>query len=386
MLLSLLFAAQIAVTSPGTTPQTQPWVAVDDRQAVVVWIENGQVRLSRIAFDGHRLDDGRLVAQRGVNPRSASSGVNHLIVWTDNSDVMGRFFTAAGDFAGDPFAITDGQIADSAAVAWIGSQYIVAWSGSMPGAAYVGANQAINRFKIFGDKEIVVGDISIAPAGGGAAMIAYNTQDKLIETPITSTISTLLVTDGMPADTAHIVATKTTSDGNAGQIFVRTPRIAPHGNGFFLGWTQENGTGGGSFAFVAQLDPAGVEVGDPIMAGTSFGSPSFPEATASPADDRVISIEYPNLIEDTLDFSCGCVNKQPIASAPTSVAPSFSNISAATLPAGGIVVAYELGTREETEPSENARPRIFVQFLDVPPPPPPPPPIPQPPRRRPARH
>jgi hypothetical protein len=377
MLLSFLFAAQIAVSSPGTTPQTQPWVDVDDRQAVVVWIENNQVRLSRIAFDGHRLDDGRLVAQRGLNPRIASSGVNHLIVWTDNSDVMGRFFTAAGDFLGDAFFITDEQSVDSAAVAWIGSRYIVAWSGAKPGAAYVGTNQSVDRFQVFGEKEIVVGDIAVAPAGNDA-MIAYNTQDQLTGNPITSTISTLLVSDGMPAEVAHIIATKTTSSGNAGQLFVRTPRIAPHPDGFLLGWTQENGIAAGSFAFVAQLDPAGVAVGDPVMAGTSLGSVSFPPATATPVDDRVITIDYPSLIEETVDFICGCVTRQTLASAPSTIAPSFSNVSAATLPAVGIVVAYELGTREESEPSANARPRIFVQFLDVPAPPPV--------RRRPARH
>ena len=59
MLLTLLFATRIAVSSPGTTPQTQPWVSADARQAVAVWVEGGQILLSRIAFDGSLIDTSR---------------------------------------------------------------------------------------------------------------------------------------------------------------------------------------------------------------------------------------------------------------------------------------------------------------------------------------
>src|SRR5436190_11125432 len=243
MILSLLLAAQIAVSSPGTTSQTQPWVDADSQQAVVVWLETGQIRFSRIRFDGTRLDDGRPVSTRGLNPRIASNGLNHLIVWVDNSDVMGRFLSPDGAFVGDAFAITDIHTADFAAVAWVGSRYVVVWSGPDAGAAEVRSSQSLDTFKIFGTDKTIVGDISVTPAGGDDAMIAYNTQDSAINFPITTTISTLLW-QPMSEDpaTPHIIATQTTNNvGNAGLIYVRTPRIAVHGDGFLLGWTQQNG-------------------------------------------------------------------------------------------------------------------------------------------------
>jgi hypothetical protein len=381
MILSLLFAAQIAVTSPGTTPQTQPWVDVDLQQAVVVWLEEAQVRFSRIRFDGTRLDNGRVVATRGINPRIASNGVNHLIVWVDNSDVLGRFLSPDGTFLGDAFQITDLQTVDFAAVAWVGSRYVVVWSGPNAGAAEVTASQAIDTFQIFGTDKTIVGDLSVAPAGGDV-MVAYNTQDSATTFPITTTISTLLwQKDVDPPAPPNVIASRVTGVGNAALIYARTPRIAANGAGFLLGWTQQNGPGRGSYAFLARIDSEGKKVGDPVMVGSSFGSTSFPDAIANPADDRVFSVDYPQFVEGKVDFTCGCVSKQTLANAPTSVAPSFENFSAAPLPAGGIVVAYEYGTREEGEPFTSARPRVFVQFLDVPPPP-----IPPPPRVRPSRH
>src|SRR2546430_12879838 len=96
MLLALLFATAIAVSPPGTTPQIQPAVDVDDRQAVVVWNEEQQIRLTRIRFDGRRVDDG-LVVGPGSAPRIAFDGVNHLIIWIRDAGVAGRFFAPNGD-------------------------------------------------------------------------------------------------------------------------------------------------------------------------------------------------------------------------------------------------------------------------------------------------
>ena len=383
MILSILLAAQIAVTSPGTTSQTQPWVAVDTQQAVVVWLETGQILFSRIRFDGTRLDNGRLVATRGINPKIASNGSNDLIVWIDNSDVMGRFLSPDGNFIADAFAITDVHSVDFAAVAWVGSRYVVVWSGPDAGAAEVRSSQSLDSLQIFGTDKTIVGDLSVAPAGGDDSMIAYGTQDSLTNFPITTTIATLLWQPMNPdPPTPQAIATKMTGNfGNASLIYVRTPRIAPSGTGFLLGWTQQNGPGRGSYAFLAQINDEGKKVGDPVMVGSSFGSSSFPDAVATPADDRVFTVDYPQFVEGKVDFTCGCVTKQALASAQTSVAPSFENFSAATLHAAGIVLAYEYGTREEGEPFTSARPRVFVQFVDVPPPPTPPPP-----RTRPTRH
>ena len=208
MILSLLLAAQIAVTSPGTTPQLQPWVAVDAQQAVVVWLESGQIRFSRIRLDGARLDNGRVVSERGFNPRIASNGTNFLIVWIDNADVTGRFVRPDGSIVGDAFFITDVHSADYAAVAWVGSRYVVAWSGPDAGAAEVNSGQSINTIKVFGTDKTIVGDLSITPAGGGDAIIAYNTQDSIATFPITTTVSTILMRVDMEPDTAHLIATK----------------------------------------------------------------------------------------------------------------------------------------------------------------------------------
>ena len=374
MILSLLFAAQIAVSSPGTTSQTQPWVSVDSQQAVVVWLEAGQIRFSRIRFDGTRLDDGRVVATRGINPRIASNGVNHLVVWIDNSDVKGRFLLPDGTFVSDAFSITDVHTADVAAVAWVGSRYVVVWSGPDAAAAEVRSSASLAIFPIFGTDKTIVSDLSVAPAGGDDAMVAYNTQDTAISFPITTTISTLLwqpMNTDPPAP--QVIASQTANNvGGAALIYVRKPRIAAEAGGFRIGWTQQNGTGRGSYAFLTRADSTGKHVGDPVMVGSSFGSVDFPDATATPVDDRVFSVDYPQFTEGKVDFTCGCVSKQILAIAPTSAAPSFENVSATARPAGGIAVAYDY--------TSAAIQRVFLQFLDVPPPP-----VPPPPRTRPVK-
>lgn len=374
MIFSLLLATQIAVSSPGTTAQTQPWVSVDSQQAVVVWLEVGQIRFSRIRFDGTRLDDGRVVAMRGINPRVASNGVNHLVVWVDNSDVMGRFLLPDGTFMSDPFAITDVHTVDAAAVAWAGSRYVVVWSGPDAAAAEVRSSASLATFPIFGTDKTVISDLSVTSAGGDDAMVAYNTQDTAISFPITTTISTLLWQPMNPdPPTPQVIATQTANNvGGAALLYVRKPRIAAEADGFRIGWTQQNGTGRGSYAFLTRADSTGKHVGDPVIVGTSFGSIDFPDATATPVNDRVFSIDYPQFTEGKVDFTCGCVSKQILATAQTSAAPSFENVSATALPAGGIAVTYDYAS--------GANQRVFLQFLDVPPPP-----IPPPPRKRPVK-
>ena len=362
MLLTLLLAAHIAVSSPGTTPQTQPWVSADARQAVAVWVEGGQILLSRIAFDGNLLDTGRIVSPRGVTPRSASNGTNHLIVWIDHNDVDGRFLSPSGEFIGDSFGITDGGGAEMVAVTAAGSKYFVAWSGPRPGAALVGVTQSVDRFDVFSATDQVVGDISATAVDETNAAIAYTNQGTTDKT-----IMTLSVQAGMAGTTNTIAA-------QSAPIDLHTPRIVHDDFGFVVAWTQENGP---SFAFVNRLDENGKPIGDPIMVGSTS---SFPAATAAPVDARVISINDSGLIEARIDFTCSCETQQQTLDAPvTKIAPSFSNIAAAKLPQGGIAVIYELATREEGEPLNNARPRIFLQFVDLPAPPPSS-------RHRPARH
>ena len=349
MLPTLLLAARIAISSPGTTPQTQPWVSADARQAVAVWVEGGQILLSRIAFDGNRLDTGRIVSPRGVTPRSASNGTNHLIVWIDHNDVNGRFLSPSGEFIGDSFGITDGGGAEMVAVTAAGSKYFVAWSGPRPGAALVGVTQSVDRFEVFSPTDHVVGEISATAVDEMNAMIAYTNQGTTAKT-----ITTLSVQAGM-AVTAYTIAAQSPP------IDLHTPRIVHDDIGFAIAWTQENGL---SFAFVNRLDENGKPIGDPIMVGSTS---SFPPATAAPVDARVISINDSALFETTIDFTCSCARRQQTLDTPiTKIAPSFSNIAAAKLPQGGIAVIYELATREEGEPLNNARPRVFLQFVDLP--------------------
>ena len=350
MLLTLLLATRIAVSAPGTTPQTQPWVSADAQQAVAVWVEGGQILLSRIAFDGRLLDTSRIVSPRGITPRSASNGTNHLIVWIDHNDVNGRFLSPTGEFIGDSFGITDGGPAEMVAVTAAGSKYFVAWSGTSPGAALVGAMQSVERFDVFSPTDHVIGDISATAIDENNAVIAYTNQGATEKM-----IMTLPVQDRMAGTTNTIAAQPPPID-------LRTPRIVHGDFGFAIAWTQESGP---SFAFVNRLDANGKPNGDPIMVGSTS---SFPPATAAPVDARVISVNDSGLFETKIDFTCSCTTQQQTLDTPvTKIAASFSNIAAAKLAQGGIAVVYEFATREEGEPLNNARPRIFLQFVDLPP-------------------
>jgi hypothetical protein len=243
-----------------------------------------------------------------------------------------------------------------------GSKYFVAWSGPRPGAALVGVTQSVDRFDVFSPTDHVVGEISATAVDETNAVIAYTNQGTTAKT-----IMTLSVQAGMAVTTNTIAAQSPPLD-------LHTPRIVHDDFGFAIAWTQESGS---SFAFVNRLDENGKPIGDPIMVG---GTSSFPPATAAPVDARVISINDSGLFETKIDFTCSCATQQQTLDTPvTKIAPSFSNIAAAKLPQGGIVVIYELATREVGEPLNNARPRLFLQFVDLPPPPPPS-------RHRSARH
>ena len=66
--LATAVAGEIPLTPSDVTAQTDPAVAADTTQAVVVWIEANQVRLARVGFDGALPDGAGLI----VSPSSRS--------------------------------------------------------------------------------------------------------------------------------------------------------------------------------------------------------------------------------------------------------------------------------------------------------------------------
>src|SRR5207244_4013029 len=100
-------------------------------------------------------------------------GTDYLIVWLEDGEVMARSFSSSGTFIGDPMKIA--TEAEGVAAAWLGDQYLVAWSGAHAGAATITTSGIIASLgNVFGD-DPVVGSLDIA-RGGGGALIAYGTQ------------------------------------------------------------------------------------------------------------------------------------------------------------------------------------------------------------------
>jgi hypothetical protein len=367
-MIALLFALATAVAGPipltpsGVTAQTDPAVAADATQAVVVWIEANQVRLARVGFDGTLPDGAGLIVSPsdGVQslPHIAFGGTNYLVVWVEGNSVRGRFFAPSGAFVGTAFTIRDGVWFPGLAVTPLPTEFLVAWSGD-PAAAAVSAAGVVRVKADTGS----YGEMAVA-AAGDSALIAYGTSLALGVGPVWTGIGTMRLR-GYTATNTSTIATKTTGVGNAGQIFLRNPRVAATPGGFLLGWTQQNGPGRGSEAYVATLDDTGARTSEPLQAGASFGSSDFPPARVVPFFDGVqrglVTVDYPSL--QIALFNGGVTAKRRIAQATTSAAPSFTHFDVVAIGPNKAAVAYELGLSTPTP-----RIRIYVSFVEVAPP------------------
>jgi hypothetical protein len=365
--LATAVAGEIPLTPSDVTAQTDPAVAADTTQAVVVWSEANQVRLARVEFDGTLPDGAGLIVSPSSRsqsmPRIAFDGTNYLVIWAEEGNVRGRFFTPSGAFAGNAFAIYDGvPVQGAPAVASLPAELLVAWSGGGEGAAAVNSAGLVTPLDVFRNHGTATGEVALAAAADGA-LIAFDERFGLpsVGGPQTTLIETIRLR-GYTVTNQSMIATKTTGIGGATQIFLRNPRVAATPGGFLIGWTQQNGPGRGSGAYVATLDDSGARTSEPLQAGTSFGSADFPPARVVPffdgAQRGIVTVDYP-LLEIAL-FNGGVTGKRRISQANTSTPPSFTHFDAVVIGPNKVAVAYELGLSTPTP-----RTRIYVSVVEV---------------------
>lgn len=164
-------ATEVPVTPPDAAAQSDPSIAADNVQSVVVWIEANQVRLARVRFDGTLPDGAGLIVSpsAGVQslPHIAFGGTNYLVVWVEGNSVRGRFFAPSGAFVGTAFTISDRAWVPGLAVTALPTEFLVAWSGD-PAAAAVSVAGVVRVKADTGS----YGEIAVA-AAGDSALIAF---------------------------------------------------------------------------------------------------------------------------------------------------------------------------------------------------------------------
>jgi hypothetical protein len=363
------------VITRGPADQLVGSIAADGLEVLSAWTEEGRVRVGRIGMDGTRFDGTGLLVADGEHaqssPRVAFDGTNFLVLWIEEGIVKARFLSRQATFGSEPMEIA--AAAEGVAVAWLGDQYLVAWSGTQAAAATVTANGIVTPFADVFGADRVVGPLDIARNTRGA-LIAYGTQrddtPQGIFTPQITTISTLLLNDGQVTQ-RHVIASAKTGIGGLGQVFLRNPRVASDGDTFLVGWTQQNGPGRGSEAYLVRLDGDGNRVDPSLRAGVSYGSSSLPTATATPVFDgagyQVISVDYPSLSHAAVDdntFVCRCLIKETIVTALSSDPVSLLNIAVAAATTGKVFVAYDRGVTDQ--PLIGRRVRGFARLLGLP--------------------
>jgi len=250
----------------------------DDSNVVVVHVEHRRVIVSRFNPEGTQLDDH--VVSSPARPQSAPAiafdGTNHLIVWIEEGDVLGRFFTPDGDFDGGLLRFTAGARTGDVTVAWLGKEYLVAWSGAHASAAAVTPHGSMTALQIFAPPEQVDGDVAVA-ANEKCAVIAYGNGAGSIRTLRLS---------------GHSITARSLVEVTRG-IAIHHPRIAQAPWGFLIGWSEE-----GESAWLHRLDGAGSPVGRPLpvvrKSGKAGATPYFVEGTA-----RVI-VEDAKFVDDVL--------------------------------------------------------------------------------------
>lgn len=373
------------VITRGPADQLVGSIATDGFDALSAWTEEGRVRVGRIGMDGTRFDGAGLLVADGEHgqssPQVAFDGTNFLVVWIEKGMVKARFLSRQATFDSEPMEMA--AAAERVAVAWLGDEYLVAWSGAQAGAATVTANGIVTPLAGAFGADRVVGALGIARSRRGALIVYGTQQDDVPQpsfTPQITTISTLLLRDEQTSE-RHVIAAAKTGIGGLGQIFLRTPRVASDDDTFLVGWTQQNGPGRGSEAYLVRLDGDGNRIDPALRAGISYGSSSFPPATATPVFDgagyQVISVDYPSLIRAVVDdntFICGCLIKETIVTVSSSLPVSFLNVAVAAATTGKVFVAYDRGVTGQ--PIIGRRVRGFARLLGV---------AATPPRRRAAR-
>jgi hypothetical protein len=351
--------SQRHLISRGATNQRSPAIAGDGFESAVVWVDGQRLLIGRIRFDGTQLDPGGIpvadLTALTSPPRVAFDGVNYLVLWGAWGHIFGRFFSPAGELLSNSFQVSGSGQTQAADVAWLGYEYFAAWGGPAAGAAIISLTGSVTATDLFPHFQ-TIGEVAVARAGAGAAVIAYTTYPS----ESSSTMSTILWHGGAVA-TPTVVISPLGSPPNY-------PRIASSGSDFLLGWSHLSGVT--STTYIARLDQNGVRAADPVAVNSFFGSPRQSEASIALLFDgshyQVIStgnsLQHAVVTDDTFACHCLVTHEVPVQFEPTNFSPFFGGIAAAPSRQEKIVIGYD---RSVVNSMVATRERVFLRIIDT---------------------
>jgi hypothetical protein len=245
--------------STGVLPQNPLGIASDGAEVAVLWSERNRLLVGRASIDGRPLDGlGKFVTptelQPPTNPQIVFGGVDYLIVWNEGDRIMARLFSRDGTFRGEPFAVSMTATGNDpgVAVAWTGTEFLVVWGGSTPGAMAITPTGVTTPIDLFPPGEPVDGQPSIATGDRGTLVVyaksgpGWNTFIKTVLLQGHSVVSRTTVDESLsPAPSSTVDR-------------LSTPHVASDGKTFLVGWTADRIWD--SRAWIAQLDEAGARI------------------------------------------------------------------------------------------------------------------------------
>jgi large repetitive protein len=173
----------------GTTPlqEREPSVAWDGTNHLVVWSDGADIVGRRVALDGEILDDVPIVVSSAANnqwrPSVVWNGSNFLVVWEDyrlgrDATIYGARVSAGGAVL-DPqgFAVTSVGRQYEPRVAWNGTNHLVVWTN------YAGSFQDISGARVSASGQVLDStpiSISAATFGQSTPHVAWNGERYLV--------------------------------------------------------------------------------------------------------------------------------------------------------------------------------------------------------------
>lgn len=347
--------------SVAANDQLRPAVAFDGTNFLVVWDEESTIPNTDVIYAARVAQNGNLLDGQGIeiatgsdlrNPAVAWGGTNYLIAWEVGSpdyDIYGARLSPTGAVL-DPAGIgisTEGQYPK---IAWNSSNYLVIWEHS---------------FNIYGARISAAGNLldgnalSIGSGGypalapdGVNSLVAYVSGGDIRGTRVTPT-GTVLDIGGFPISTAT---------GEQG-----APAVAWNGENYLVVWPD--GRNGGSDIYASRVSSAGVAL-DPAgrAVATSYLSEYRPAVARDENRWLVIWEEYRLLsgIWPGYDYDIKGRLVSPTGSGLTTFDIAASDMPEKYSCMGGITyiaVGYE---RLATEPEYGGNQRVFLTFYGTP--------------------